>query len=139
METDSLYSRPSRAFERAVGLPAALLGIFLLAFSGFIALRAFGRPINAAVVVILAISTALGVLLFSAGARLITSTHRSDGGLFSPWVLRLGDLIFIFAPIVFVLSKQYTHLLESVFCFSAGVACFALANRRQERSFSRAE
>jgi hypothetical protein len=105
----------------------------LLVFSGFIFARTFGRSINTGVVVILAVSTALGVLLTSAGARLITSRHRSDGGLFSPWILRLGGLIFILAPIASVLTKQYTYLFESVFCFSAGVACFALANRRQER------
>ena len=133
MDTENLFARQSRAFERFIGLIAGITGTALLLFSGLGAFRSLGNTMTADLATVFGIAAALGFLLVSAGVRLIWSKHRSDGGLFSPWVLRLGGLIFVLAPIVFVIDKQYTHLLESVFCFSAGVACFALANRRQER------
>jgi hypothetical protein len=47
-------------------------------------------------------------------------------------LLRLGGLVFFFAPIAMISTRQYFHLLEVGVCLSARIACFALANRRTD-------
>jgi hypothetical protein len=133
MDTEKLFARQSRGFERFIGLIAGATGAVLLLFSAVGALRSLGNTMTAGLATVLGISGALGLLLVSAGVRLIWSRRRSDGGLFSPWVLRLGGIIFFFAPIAMITNRQYFHLIEAGVCVSAGVACFALANLRTER------
>ena len=133
MDTEKLFARQSRGFEGFIGLIAGTTGAVLLLFSAVGALRSSGNTMSAGLPTVLGISGALGLLLASAGVRLIWSKRRSDGGLFSPWVLRLGGIIFFCAPIAMITNRQYFHLIEAGVCVSAGVACFALANLRTER------
>src|SRR4051812_34386123 len=128
MDTQKLFARQSRGFERFIGLIAGTTGAVLLLFSAVGALRTLGNTMTAGVATLFGISGAFGLLLVSAGVRLIWSRRRSDGGLLSPWVLRLGGIIFLCAPVAMITNRQYFHLVEAGVCVSAGVACFALAN-----------
>jgi hypothetical protein len=134
MDTERLFARQSRAFERFIGLLAGTTGAVLLLFSGVGALRSVGNTMTAGVATVLGIAAALGFLLGFAGVRLIWSKRRSDGGLLSPWILRLGGIIFFCAPIAMIINRQYFHLIDAGVCLSAGVACFALANLRTENA-----
>jgi uncharacterized membrane protein YqgA involved in biofilm formation len=127
------FARQSRVFECILGSVAGLIGAALLLFGGFGAYRVLRINPTFASTSIFGIAAAIGLLLLSSGLRLIQGKPRSDGGLFSPWVLRLGGLMFLLAPILFFVSHQYFHLIETGFCVSAGIACFVLANRRTDR------
>jgi len=68
---------------------------------------------------------------------MIFGVKRRDGGVLSPFILRLGAVYFVAAPIVlwFVPDggswRSWWFLLELGFYFSAAGACVFLANRRQ--------
>ena len=132
-DADRFAARASRGFEVVLGVVATLLGATLLLATTFFAYSTSMccLPTQGVVLVFLA-ALALGLLLFFAGLRLVTGKHRSDGGLFSPWILRMGGVIFLFGPVAAVLNRSWFGLVEACISLSAAVACFALANRRKE-------
>jgi hypothetical protein len=138
MSDADLSARTPRLFEALLGLVAGLLGAALLVFAALGASRGFGREVAISVVVILAVALGLGSLLFVAGLRLVTGKRRSDGGLLSPWTLRLGGLIFFVGPIVMLFAKpSLLMIVKAGALFGIGVACFSLANRREQHTFQR--
>ena len=90
MDADHFAARASRAFEVIIGVAATLIGAALLVFVAFVIYGMARRPPDVTVIVLLTATLAVGLLLFVARLRLITGRHRSDGGLFSPWILRWG-------------------------------------------------
>jgi hypothetical protein len=137
MDADHLAKRASRAFEAIVGVAATLIGAALLAFDGFV-VYAMAWPPGAGVLVLLTATIAVGLLLFVAGLRLVTGKHRSDGGLFSPWILRFGALIFLASPVIALfVHRSWTMIFEAGVSLTAAVACFALANRREQAADER--
>ena len=136
---DGQYSAPvSRLLTLALGVAvtvigAALLGLFGLgAYRGIVAYRLSGGVPSSGVLVFGFIVGALGFALSAVGLRLLTGKRRRDGGLFSPWVLRFGGLIFFIGPVAAVLNRSWFGLLEAGVSLSAGIACFVLANRREQ-------
>ena len=133
MDADHFVKRSSRAFEAILGLAATLIGTALLASAGFVAYATTWRPPNVGVVVVLTVALTFGLLLFVAGLRLVTGKHRLDGGLFSPWILRLGALIFLAGPVLALFfHSSWTAIIEAGAMLSAAIACFTLANRREQ-------
>jgi len=138
MDADHFAKRSSRAFEVIVGLAATLIGVALLAFAAFVAYAASWRSPDVGMVVLLTVTLAVGLLLFVAGLRLLTGKHRSDGGLFSPWILRFGALIFLAGPVLALFfNRSWTMIIEAGLSLSAAVACFTLANRREQTAAER--
>jgi hypothetical protein len=138
MDADHFVKRSSRAFEVIVGLAATLIGVALLGSAALLAYATSWRPPDVGVVVVLTAILAVGLLLFVAGLRLVTGKHRSDGGLFSPWVLRFGALIFLAAPVVALFfNRSWTMIIEAAVSLSAAAACFTLANRREQAAAER--
>jgi hypothetical protein len=134
--SESLSARQSRAFEIVIGIAASLIGGTLLLFAAFIVVRTFRHPPRNGLVILLTATLVFATTLLPAGIRLLTGRHRRDGGLFSPWVLRFGGMIFFFSPIAIILNhRALSGLLEISTTLAAGVACFALANRRTEKKF----
>ena len=130
-----LSAPASRASQILAGLVTTILGAALLLFGVFLSWRLLGQHLDTAAVIILSLVFGLGLLLFLPGLRLLTGRRRHDGGLFSPWVLRFGGLIFFAGPVAILFSSpSVLSLVKAGFSIGAGVACFALANRRQERS-----
>jgi hypothetical protein len=129
------FSAPtSRASQILAGLVTTILGAALLLFGAFVIWRLLGHHPDKPAMIVLCIVFGLGLPLFIPGLRLLTGRRRHDGGLFSPWVLRFGGLIFFAGPVaILFLSPSVLGLLKSAFSIGAGVACFALANRRQDR------
>ena len=129
----SQYSAPvSRVLMVAVGLVATVIGVVLLGAFGLGMYRLAGGFTPGAVIIVLLIVGALGLVLSVIGLRLITGARRRDGGLFSPWTLRLGGIIFLFGPVAALLKHSWLGVLGAGVSLSAAVACFVLANRRAE-------
>jgi hypothetical protein len=138
MDADHFAKRASRAFEVVVGLAATLIGAALLASAALVAYATSWRPTDVGVVVLLTVTLAVGLSLLVAGIRLVTGKHRSDGGLFSPWILRFGALIFLAAPVLALFfNRSWTMIIEAGVSLSAAVACFTLANRREQAAAER--
>ena len=133
MDGSRYLAAAPRYLEIVVGAVSTLLGVGLLALSGFVIYGTLGHPPPPVVVVVGCITSAVGLLLTSAGLRLVASKPRYDGGLLSPWVLRLGGFIFFSGPVIMLLTRQWDHILAAMFSLTAGVTCFVLANRREER------
>jgi hypothetical protein len=133
MET-SQYSAPiPRGVRLVLGIVATLIGAALLSFGGLGVYRLFERPPETSVTIILCIVVAVGLALFVAGLRLVTGTRRRDGGLFSPWALRFGGMFFLIAPVIlFVARRSLFSVLEAGASISTGIACFVIANRREQ-------
>src|ERR1700733_9257664 len=130
---NGLYSAPaSRFLSIVVGVVVTVMGVALLGFFGLGLYRLSSGLPSPQIMVFLCIVGALGLGLCVVGVRLLTGKRRRDGGLFSPWFLRLGGVIFLFGPGAAVLKRSWFGLLEAGVALSAAVACFVLANRRQE-------
>ena len=128
------YSAPiSRPVAVAVGIVVTVMGLALVSLVGLGVFRTLsgGLP-SSSVLIILGVVGALGVALCVVGLRLVSGRRRRDGGLFSPWVLRFGGIIFFLGPVVIMVSRSWSKLFEAGLCLSAGVGCFALANRGQQ-------
>jgi len=129
----SQYSAPvSRGSTVAVGLIVTVIGAALVSFFLLGIYRITGGLPSRSVIVILLIVGAVGLGLCAVGLRLITGKRRRDGGLFSPWVLRFGGVMFLFGPVAAIFNRSWLGLFEACVSLSAAVACFALANRRSE-------
>jgi hypothetical protein len=127
------YSAPvSRFLSVVVGVVVALLGVVSLGFFGVGLYRLHRGVPSSQVVVFLCIVGALGMGLCVVALRLLTGKRRRDGGLFSPWFLRVGGVIFLFGPVAAILNRSWFGLLEAGVSLSAALACFVLANRRHD-------
>ena len=129
MDISFLTQRPPRHHEVIGGVVSLLAGIALLLISSFIYYRLAQRGYIQSVVLIASIVTLMGVMLTSAGIRLLSSRSRPDGGLFSPLVLFIGGLFFIFGPF-YIFWHHTTPMLGLAPNLVAGVACFVICWRR---------
>jgi hypothetical protein len=129
------YSAPvSRPATLFLGLVVSLIAVALLAFGGLGIYRLLQGPVPTDVKVILGVVVILGVGLGSIGARLLTGRQRRGGGLFSPWALRIGGAFFVLTPLILVLVQHsILGVIEAIGMISAGVGCFVIANRREQR------
>jgi ATP-dependent Clp protease adaptor protein ClpS len=130
----SQYSAPiSRPLVVAVGTVVMVMALALVAVIGFVIYRmvTVGLPSSQALVVLCLVG-ALGLALCVVGLRLLTGRRRRDGGLFSPWALRFGGFIFLLGPVAAIVNRSWFGLFEAGVGLSAGIACFVLANRREQ-------
>jgi hypothetical protein len=132
MESGPNFAPASQFLSIVMGVVVTVMGVALLGFFGLGLYRLSSGLPSSQVMVFLCIFGALGLGLCVVGVRLLTGIRRRDGGLFSPWFLRLGGVIFLFGPVAAVLNRSWFGLLEAGFSLSAAVACFVLANHRQE-------
>ena len=138
MDADHFARRTSRAFELIIGVASTLIGVALLLFVAFGIYAMPWRPADVPVVVLFTVTLGVGVLLLVTGLRLVTGKHRSDGGLFSPWILRFGAVIFLASPVLALFfHRSLTMIIEAGVSLSAAVACFALANHREQAAAER--
>lgn len=131
MRTDYLSSTHGRWLEIVIGSVSAVVGLALLAGCFFFAYRIFGSPSDPAVIVLLVCAVSFALVLSVAGVRLLFNLRRRDGGLLPPLLLRVGGLIFFSAPILMIIQRDWA-IIEAGFAIAAGVACFVLANRRND-------
>ena len=116
-----------------MGIVALAVGLGLLSFVAFAAYRLFGRSPGPGFLTFIVACALVGLFMGSVGLRLAVARPRPDGGLLSPWVIRFGGLLFILSPFVMLAMRSW-HVIEAGVLFAAGVACFVLANRREERT-----
>jgi len=129
-------ARTSRSSKILAGLVATILGAAVLLFAALLTWSIHGRRLDTPMLAVLGLALALGLLLFLPGLRLLTGKRRRDGGLFSPWILRFGGLIFFVGPIAMLFSSpSLLTILKVGVSIAAGVACFALANRRAQQLY----
>jgi uncharacterized membrane protein YuzA (DUF378 family) len=131
MENDQYSAPVSRVASVVVGMVVTAIGVALLGFFGLGLYRLTSGLPSSEVMVVLCIVGILGIGLCVVGLRLLTGKRRRDGGLFSPWFLRLGGVIFLLAPVAAILSRSWFGLLKTAVLLPAAIACFVLANRRK--------
>jgi len=131
---EARYSAPvSRVSAITAGLVLTSFGAGFLLLFGIVAYRLFDRPPTRDIVIALTILGALGGWLSFTGLRLVTGRRRRDGGLFSPWVLRFGGFLLLAAPVFMLFARpSLVAMLEAGALVSAGIACFVIANRREQ-------
>jgi hypothetical protein len=66
--------------------------------------------------------------------RLVTGRWRSDGGLMSPWALRIAGTVFFLFAIFALIEREWTIVAAILPELGFGVACFALARVRERHS-----
>jgi len=79
------------------------------------------------------IEALIGVALLGLAINLLRgASRRSDGGLFSPTALRTWGVLFALFPLVLILVDRSAILHFHLFflCWSAAIACMALAAKR---------
>ncbi len=136
MDINSYTVREKRWFELCIGIVSLLAGSALVLAFAFSVYRLWQRQLDTPTLVLLAAILFMGLLLLSAGLRLVFSRARSDGGLLSPFVLCIGGCIFLFTPIIALF--QYDEPQIGTFAILLpGLACFVLARRRWSAGKSR--
>jgi hypothetical protein len=133
-------STVNRKVEIGAGISLAIVGLpfFLLGAAGIWAILVGEYDAILSTVAILGF--AAGAFCVWTGARMVLGLKRSDGGLLSPFVLRLAALFFAIGPIVLLLVEgefswsSMWRILELAFFFSVAGACLLLANRRQHQT-----
>ena len=126
----------SRKVEIGAGVGLGLVGLpfLIMGGAGFWALL-FRDP-AASILALAVVSFVVGLFCVWTAIRMIFGVRRQDGGVLSPFILRLAALYFAAAPILlwFVSDRgswrSWWFLLERAFYFSAAGACLLLANRR---------
>lgn len=135
-------SKVNRKIEIAAGLALTIVGLpfLVLGVTGTWAMVTEGLEGSLYVVTILGvIAGAFGVWI---GARMVLGLRRRDGGLLSPFVLRLAALFFAVTPIVLAFAsdrfswRSIWMILELAFSFSVAGSCLVLANRRQQKNLA---
>ena len=131
--SDDRYSAPiPKWLSVAVGFVCALIGVPLVAFCVVGVIGLLTRPSPESAIVIVSVALTVGLFMSVMGIRLLRNKARPDGGLVSPWVLRLGGAFFVVVPVLMALEhRSLPSIWHIVGLMSAGIACFALANRRE--------
>jgi tellurite resistance protein TehA-like permease len=133
------YQPAPRYLEIITGIVCALFGIVLTGV-GVIAsmVSIFGTPeegesFSVGVLLVSFLFLFLGVLLTVFAWRLLLKKRRkADGGLLSPFALRIGAVIF-FAAAVLSLFSPSDVLAGAGFCLFASGACLVLAKHREKK------
>ncbi len=112
-----------------VGLPFLLLGAF-----GFF--RIATTDIDEFHLGFAAVLFVIGVFCVSTAIRMMLGRKREDGGLFSPFVLRVAGTLFAIVPVLLIFAdgldlRSLGTLLKVGFFLAVAGSCFALASRRQ--------
>jgi hypothetical protein len=129
------YHGPAgRTLELLAGASCAVLGTGLAVFGAFALSRVLlptdSPPTISTVVVTLVVCALSGLLLVLAWRLIRNRARPSDGGLLSPFGLRVGGLIFLAGPVAAAFTNPI-GLLETGFALGASAACFALARHRE--------
>jgi hypothetical protein len=133
-------STVNRKVEIGVGISLAIVALpfFLLGGAGIWTILVGENDAVLSTVAILGF--VIGAFCIWTGVRLTLGLKRPDGGILSPFVLRLAAVFFAVGPIVLLLAsdefswRSMWKILELVFYFSAAGACLLLANRRQHQT-----
>lgn len=143
MNSDDSSSRST--FDRWAVI---FLGILLLLISSpvnifatliaWVAIRDGGLEIESFITMIVAF--AIGLFCAWTSIKMVFNLKRRDGGLLSPFVLRLGGLLFSIAPFLHIselLRKEGSShsslwlIWQTVACIVIACGCFILAKHRQ--------
>lgn len=123
-----------RVLELFAGIVCAACGAGLAALGGFglfaILVRDESPPTLSTLLFTLVVCAFASLLLVLAWRLVLNRARPSDGGLFSPFGLRVGGLIFLAGPVAAVFAHPI-GLIETGFALAASGACFALARHRE--------
>jgi len=130
---ESKYSSAvPRAATLVAGIVSALFGVPLLLGGGFAVFRLLEEPASTSGAVIACIALVVGIFMSYWAFRLTSNKPRSDGGLMSPWALRIGGVFLIGAAPFYVLARHSpVSVWHALGLVSAGLACFAMASHRE--------
>ena len=129
---NNYFQSVPRWYEIAAGIVMALFSALLIILTTFIVYKRilFGS-MDTGVQIFILILLAIGYFCGLMSYRLILAPEsRRQKGLFSPYALRLGGLLFASVPIIMILTKSF-FIIEIISSLSASVACFALAKYRE--------
>lgn len=132
MSSSPYAADQGRRFHVVVGIISAAFGFALVGFVAFGTYRIWGRTPDTTTLVVLGTIAIFGLFLSAWGVRLVANRRRADGGLLSPWALRFGGMLFFVMALAFLIWERSWRVLEVGGILGAGVACFVLANRREE-------
>ena len=130
----------------AAGLLLAVLGLISCLFAGL----GFSDSLSsntAGRVVLVSVFGAIGLGCFALAVRLVFNRPRRDGGLMSPFALRLTAMFFFGIPVISLATGAWRNnhlgltwvLVMGVIYFSWGVALLRLASTRSRTSRSRSD
>lgn len=127
----------NRKVEIGAGVGLGLVGLpFLIAGGAGLWALAFRDPVPS-LLALAAVSFVVGLFCVRTAIRMIFGLRREDGGVLSPFFLRIAALYFLAAPTALWFASErgswrsWGLVLELGFYFSAAGACLFLANRRQ--------
>jgi hypothetical protein len=133
-------SSVNRKVEVVAGVLLAVVGVPFFVVGGTALWAIIMGKLEDALYAFTILGIAIGAFCLWTGARMIFGLKRSDGGLLSPFVLRLAALFFAVGPIVLLVTSDRLSLwslwrvLELALFFAAAGACLVLANRRQHQT-----
>jgi hypothetical protein len=128
------FKRTSRGFEAAIGALCGAVGAALCALGCFGLYASLARQRGAlppGAAIFLLILFGISALLLVCAWRLIFDRKRQDGGLLSPFGLRMGGVMFLSAPLLAVVTRDAGGLHHALFGLVAAGACFGLARHRE--------
>lgn len=130
-------SSVNRKIEFVAGILLTIVGLPFFLFGGAGIWELLVGELDVRLYAFAILSLIVGAFSIWTGGRLTLGLKRPDGGLLSPFVLRLGAFLFAVVPIFLLLAsdsiswRSFWMILELAFSFSAAGACLLLANRRQ--------
>jgi hypothetical protein len=129
LDVSPYTARPPRYLEIGVGIASTLSGLALLAFATLVAVALWKAGKDGALTIVVAVVSLCGLLLVSAGVRLLATRRRADGGLLSPPVLVFGGSVFLVTPVAVYMQRPEPMIGAPIY-FVFALVCFGLAWRR---------
>jgi hypothetical protein len=133
-----------RPWEIGVGIVVAGISALFLLLAGVVIVRGIERGLlepplfehgKLMFMIVPLVLLALGIPGAWIAFRLISGRRRKDGGLMSPFALRVFGVLLIVSPwFVVVADRRHAwHWLHVLPMTGAGIACWILAARREKR------
>ena len=124
----------SRSAQLLTGISAAAIGLFLI-FIGLVTLHLLRADPKAGLPIVAVVLFVVGLYCLVLSFRLaFLRPRKRDGGLLSPFALRVASVCFIVVPLLllFLMPVFHAHLiLHFGFCWACGAACWRLARIRR--------
>jgi len=135
MQESEYRKAPSRPAQVLAGIALGVLALpfLLLGVLGVYATLSEPEPEPAPLAVFAALGAFGGLCMFPAWRLISGKRRRGDGGLLPPSALRAGGVFFLVAPIAMLFEMPWAFF-EAGSLLGAGIACFALARHREQRS-----
>ena len=143
-DVETLLKPSGRPLEFAVGLVVACLALLFLFLAGYVIVVGAQRGIfeppifergKLAFLLVPVILLAIGIPAAWVAFRLLSGRRRPDGGLLPPAVLRIAGVVMVLGSWVWLIAdpRDPWRWGHTVSLTTAGIACWALADRRHHR------